>query len=100
MSIVEQYWTGVLRRLQAEVENFNRLIEHQGEKGRENESSLARILERLVPTRYGIGSGLLFDAGGKQSRQMDIVVHEQGDEPALLAQTNQVLFPVANVRAA
>ncbi|MEV4237051.1 DUF6602 domain-containing protein [Nocardia sp. NPDC049737] len=94
MSILEEYWSGVLRRLQAEVDSFNRLIAHQGEKGRENELALARILERLVPARYGIGSGLLIDSQGGYSKQIDIVVYDQADQPALMAQTTQVLFPV------
>ncbi|MFW0786399.1 DUF6602 domain-containing protein [Gordonia sp. CPCC 206044] len=98
MAILEEYWSGVLRRLQAEVDTFNRLIDHQGEKGRENEVSLARVLERLVPSKYGIGSGLLIDSEGSYSKQMDIVVYDHSEEPALLAQTNQVLFPVENVR--
>jgi hypothetical protein len=80
--------------LQAEVDSFNRLIAHQGEKGRENELALARILERFVPAKYGIGSGLLIDSAGGYSKQMDIVVYDQADQPALMAQTNQVLFPV------
>lgn len=98
MSILEEYWSGVLRRLQAEVDTFNRLIDHQATKGGENEVSLARVLERLVPRRFGVGSGLLIDRRGKYSKQMDIVVFDQTDEPALLAQTNQVLFPIENVR--
>jgi hypothetical protein len=28
MGVIDQYWTGVLQRLQAEVEVFNRLIAH------------------------------------------------------------------------
>jgi uncharacterized protein DUF6602 len=99
MSVVEDYWGGVLRRLQAEVDVFNRLIGHMGEMGRENELALARLLQRLVPARYGIGSGLLIDAEGHESRQMDVVVYDQADEPAVFAQTSQVLFPVENVRA-
>jgi hypothetical protein len=98
VAIVEEYWSGVLRRLQAEVDTFNRLVEHQGEKGRENELSLVRLLEGLVPQRYGIGSGLLIDADGRYSKQMDIIVYDRSDEPALMAQTNQVLFPVENAR--
>lgn len=98
MSILEEYWSGVLRRLQAEVDSFNRLINHQGEKGRENELSLSRVLERLVPAKYGIGSGLLIDSRGNYSKQMDIIVYDRSDEPTLMAQTNQVLFPVENVR--
>lgn len=100
MNLIEQYWAGVQRRLQAEVEGFNRLIAHQGEKGRENELSLARLLTSLVPSRYGVGSGLIFDQHGTESSQTDIVLFDAVDEPALLAQTNQVLFPVENVRGA
>lgn len=92
------YWRGVLQRLQAEVENMNYLSTHQGVKGTENEATLSRVLEGLVPTRYGVGSGLVIDACGNSSKQMDLVVYDQGDEPALLAQTNQFLFPVESVR--
>lgn len=99
MSLVEQYWSGVLRRMQAEVDVFNNLINHAGEMGRENELSLARVLSSLVPRRFGIGSGLLIDTFGNDSKQMDIIIYDQTEEPALLAQTNQVLFPVENVHA-
>lgn len=100
MNLIEQYWSGVQRRLQAEVDGFNRLISHQGEKGRENELSLARLLASLAPSRYGVGSGLIFDSHGMVSSQTDIILFESVDEPAILAQTNQVLFPVENVRGA
>lgn len=95
---VSQYWRGVTQRLQAEVEQMNQLITHQGVKGTENELSLARLVQNLVPRRFGVGSGILVDSKGGTSKQMDIVIYEQGNEPALFAQTNQVLFPVENVR--
>lgn len=98
MSHVGSYWRGVTQRLQAEVEQMNQLIEHQGTKGTENELSLARMVQNLIPTRFGVGSGLLIDSRGESSKQMDVVVFERGNEPALFAQTNQVLFPVENVR--
>ncbi|PLV48013.1 hypothetical protein X011_17725 [Mycobacterium tuberculosis variant microti OV254] len=100
VQLISQYWNGVLRRLQAEVEGFNSLISHQGEKGRENELSLARVLSNLIPGRYGVGSGLIFDTEGNESSQTDIVLFDAIDEPAILAQTNQILFPIENVRGA
>jgi hypothetical protein len=99
MAVVEQYWGGVLQRLQAEVDVFNRLIPHPGEQGRENELSLSRLIDSLIPRRYGTGSGILIDALGGESAQTDIVIYNQTDEPAILAQTSQVLYPVENVRA-
>lgn len=98
MNHVGPYWNGVMQRLQAEVEQMNHLIAHQGAKGTENELSLARLVENLIPTRFGVGSGLLVDSTGRSSKQMDLVVYERGNEPGIFAQTNQVLFPVENAR--
>jgi hypothetical protein len=97
--VVEEYWEGVLKRLQAEVDVFSRLVAHQGERGRENELAFARLLEALVPQRYGVGSGLLIDSQDQYSKQMDIVVYDAADEPTVLAQATQLLFPVEQVRA-
>jgi hypothetical protein len=99
MPVVEQYWNGVLRRLQAEVDGFNRLIAHRGEQGRENELALARILQPLVPTRYAVGTGLLIDSHDNVSKQCDVVLFDQADQPRMLAQTTQLLHPVETVRA-
>src|SRR3569833_1360985 len=98
MPMVEEYWSGVLRRMQAEVEVFNELIAHAGEKGRANELTLSQVISRLVPQRYAVGSGILNDSHDNHSSQTDIVIYNQGDEPAVLAQSTQVLFPVENVR--
>lgn len=97
-SIVEQYWTGVAQRLQAEVDVFNELIGHPGEKGRENELSLARLLGNLIPRRLAVGSGVVIDSKGNRSRQSDIIIHDPMDQPTVMSQTNQLLHPVEAVR--
>jgi hypothetical protein len=98
VDLIHVYWQGVLQRLQAEVDQMNQLIAHEGVKGTENEGSLVRLLERLLPARYAVGTGLIIDSSGASSKQMDVVVYEASDEPTILAQTNQVLFPIENVR--
>lgn len=97
MPVVEEYWAGVVQRLQAEVDVFARLVRHHGEKGRENEAALSRLLESFVPARIGVGTGMIIDRHDNYSRQTDIVLFEQSDEPAALAQTTQLLFPVEGV---
>ena len=99
MPVVEEYWAGVVRRLQAEVDVFARLVQHHGEQGRENEAALARILEAFVPRRLGVGTGMVIDRFDRYARQADIVLFEQVDEPAVLAQTTQLIYPVESVRA-
>ncbi|MEW2477519.1 DUF6602 domain-containing protein [Micromonospora gifhornensis] len=96
MSIVETYWSGVSRRLQEEVDTFNRLIGHAAEQGRENEQSLIALMERLLPRSLGIGTGIVIDADGNRSKQTDIIIFDLNNQPTIMAQTNQMLFPVEN----
>lgn len=100
MSTLHAYWSGVLRRLQAEVDAFAQLVHHHGEQGRENEMALARLLTSLIPARFGTGSGLLIDRVDTQSPQTDVIVYELAMEATLFAQTNQVLFPIESCYAA
>lgn len=99
VSVVQEYWGGVRQRLQAEVDIFSRLIRHYGEQGRENEVALSRLLGALVPQRLGLGTGMLIDSKDNYSRQIDLIVYDRADEPTILAQTTQVLYPIENVFA-
>ncbi|MGW2093267.1 DUF6602 domain-containing protein [Promicromonospora sukumoe] len=99
-SIVEKYWHGVLSRLQIEVNTFNELIGHAGEMGRENEQSLARILENLLPPSLGVGTGIIIDSHGNRSKQTDIIVFDRSAQPQIMAQTSQMIFPIEVVRCA
>lgn len=99
MSALEQYWSGVLQRLRAEVDVFAQLVRHMGERGRSNELALARMLEGFVPERVGVGSGVLIDSSDQQSQQTDVILFDQGNQPAVMAQTTQILFPIEVVLA-
>lgn len=99
MPVVEEYWAGVVQRLQAEVDVFARLVRHNATQGQENEAALARLLRAFIPRRYGVGSGMIIDRHDRYSRQTDLVLFEQSDEPAVLAQTTQLLHPVESTRA-
>jgi hypothetical protein len=99
MPVVEEYWAGVVQRLQAEVDVFARLVRHNATQGQENEAALARLLRAFIPQRFGVGSGMVIDRHDQYSRQTDIVLFEQTDEPTILAQTTQLLHPIESVRA-
>ncbi len=98
--IVEKYWAGIARRLQIESGVMNALIPHQGEKGIANELTLSRLVADLLPPSIGVGTGVIFDSTGKTSSQTDIILFDQGQQPRLMAQTNQVMFPIETVRLA
>jgi len=94
---LEQYWSGIGAWMQIQAEAFNDLIEHQGEKGRANELSVASFLAGLLPSNLAIGSGVLVGINGQQSRQCDLVVHEVHKHPRLFAQTAQFIYPADTV---
>ncbi|MFF6948252.1 DUF6602 domain-containing protein [Streptomyces iakyrus] len=100
MNIVEQYWSSAVTRLQTEVEGFNKLIGHAAEQGHENELSLSRLLANLIPKRLGIGGGMIIDNSSKRSKQTDIIIYDLADQPTLMAQSSQVIFPIEVVHAA
>jgi hypothetical protein len=99
MPVVEEYWGGVLQRLQAEVDVFARLVRHYGEQGRANELALTNLLEAFVPGRIGVGTGMVIDRHDRYSRQTDIVLYEQAEEARVLAQATHLLHPVEGVLA-
>ncbi len=79
---------------------MNRHSGHRGEIGRANEASLYALFESLVPTGFGVGSGVIFNALNNRSNQTDVVIFNQVDQPRILAQTTQTLFPIETVAAA
>lgn len=95
--VVEKYWSGVARRLQIEVDSFSRLVNHNGEKGRQNELALSALLSRMLPTSVSVGTGVIIDSYGNESNQTDLIISHSGKQPALLAQTIEVLHPVETV---
>jgi hypothetical protein len=50
-------------------------IPHPGESGRARENVLADYLRRLLPKEFAVDTGFVFDAGGKMSKQIDIVIY-------------------------
>lgn len=94
---VETYWSGVVQRLQAEVDVLNRLVPHRGEQGRANELSLARLIESLLPSDVGVGTGVIIDSNNSASRQIDLIIYDRSSQPQILAQTTQLLFPIETV---
>ena len=100
MNIVEEYWSGAVQRLQVEVDVFNKLIGHAGEQGRENELALTRVLQNLIPRRLGLGSGIIIDRDNQRSKQTNIVIYDSVDQPSIMAQSSQVIYPIEVIHAA
>src|SRR6266852_3018057 len=97
--IISQYYQGIVQQLRSEVDSINSLFQHQGVKGSGNESVLRELLTKFIPKRFGIGTGVVIDRNGTQSRQCDIVIYDTMLYPSLLSLTNVHFFPVDIVYA-
>lgn len=93
-NILEEYYRGIYQQIRGEVNSINSLFHHQGVKGEGNETLLRDLLSRFIPQRYGVGTGVIIDRFGKQSKQIDIVIYDKFFYPSLLSLATVHFFPV------
>ncbi|HCG5532451.1 TPA: hypothetical protein NJ015_004719 [Vibrio parahaemolyticus] len=97
--LISPYFSAVTRALDSEVFLINSLSTHQGVKGSANEQALINILEKFLPKKYSISTGIVIDRHGVQSRQCDIVIYDAFNYPEVFGQTPIKFFPVDFVYA-
>lgn len=89
----------------AATENMARLYElsggvaHDGEKGAFREFFLAELIRPFVPKHFGVGSGVIVDAYGHQSKQSDVVIYDHRLMPPILLSGDRGVFPIDSVLA-
>jgi hypothetical protein len=68
-------------------------ISHSGEKGSFRELLLRGVLASILPPHFGLGSGIVVDKWGRQSRQTDIVIFDKRVIPPVVFQEGHGLYP-------
>lgn len=66
--------------LKNEGRYFSTLSDHQGEKGRLNESHLKNLLRKHLPEKYGIGTGFIVSSktiNDTNNPQIDIIIYDR-----------------------
>ena len=74
-------------------------LTHEGIKGEVNEKHFTEVLRRYLPERYKIASGIVIDATGKTSDQIDVVIYDRFYTPTLLDQQQHSFIPAESVYA-
>lgn len=75
------------------------LVPHSGEEGRLLEEFLRNFLRRILPERFAVGTGLIFDSANNYSSQTDIVIYDRFFNGQILTEFSSVLFPIECVYA-
>jgi hypothetical protein len=76
------------------------IASHPGTKGDDTELNWLRMLEEFLPRRYGVARAFVVDADGKQSEQIDVVIHDRHFSPLLFDVGNSCYIPAESVYAA
>ncbi len=97
--LLSQYFRGITERLRAEIEFISTLFLDTSIVGDGTRQLLRDLVTRFLPARYGVGTGVVIDRQGNQSRLCDIVVYDKTYYPSLLALEAAHLFPVDFVYA-
>lgn len=96
---MQRHYAGLTSQMLAEIESISEQMHHQGEKGRNNELVLAEFLKQHLPSRYTVSSGKVVAAGGRESGQVDIIIHDRMYTPAFVLARAWSLVPVESVLA-
>ncbi len=76
-----------------------KLIPHPGELGTGREEVVRDFLRKHLPKRFGVSTGFVFDAQGKVSRQIDVVVYDAYLCPSFETVGGKMFFPCESVVA-
>ena len=92
--ILNQYYKGIHGQINSKVQQINQLFNHNGLKGEGNEHVIRDLIRDFLPKKYGIGSGIIIDKNGNQSRQCDIIIYDNHNYPELLSMSSSKFYPI------
>ncbi|MBI2638666.1 hypothetical protein HYW83_03695 [Candidatus Peregrinibacteria bacterium] len=95
--MLKKFYQSKVEEIRLKYENVCNFVEHNGEKGNENELILIDFLKDFLPKSYSIGRGFIIDSEGNTSNQCDIVIYDNFYNPNLIRLNSITYFPVESV---
>lgn len=74
-------------------------IHHHGEMGAAFEKGWRDMLSDYLPKRYCVAKAFVIDSHGRQSQQLDLVIHDRQFSPFLFNQHDALYIPAESVYA-
>lgn len=96
--MITQYLKDSAENMWQAFNGLSSYISHPGVKGESRENIVIEFLEKFLPKKYSITSGIIISAEGGQSKQQDIIIYDALTSPVIC--TDQYsLIPVESVYA-
>jgi hypothetical protein len=95
---IQSYTTAKIASALTELKSVSK-VKHPLLTGELRESFITNLLNHFIPERYGIGSGVIVNPFGKQSKQWDIIIYDKDILPTFVFEMSRGLFPAEAVLA-
>lgn len=97
-TLIQKYSTALVRSLIEKIESLSDL-DHKLAKGELRELFVADILKQFLTSQFDIGSGIVINQKGEQSRQTDIIIYDRRILPPFIKEQHLGVFPAESVLA-
>jgi hypothetical protein len=74
-------------------------VSHPTEKGDISEEAWAKLLNKLLPSRYQVSKASIVDCRGGRSQAIDVVIHDRHFSPLVFRDGKTLLLPAESVYA-
>lgn len=95
---IRQYFTALVKSAIGISDAFTN-IEHNVTKGVLRECIVSDILSAILPSQFGVGSGIIVNGNGDHSNQTDIVIYDSRILAPIIQKHNLGLYPIESVIA-
>lgn len=97
-TLIQQHMSAIIKGFIAEAEALKNL-KQKGLKGRLRELFTSRILSKLLTSQFGIGSGVIINQSGDQSKQIDVIIYDRRILPPFIEEQKLGVYPAESVLA-
>lgn len=97
-SPIQQHTSALVKSFIEEVNSLKNLNQTTL-KGRLIELFMSRILLRFLTSQYGIGTGVIINQKGDQSKQIDIIIYDKRTLPPFIQEKEIGVYPAESVLA-
>ena len=84
----------VAQQMRSELEKARKAIKHPGLKGSSLEEAFRSFLRDYLPRSLDVSTGILIDASGNDSRQLDVIISDSAKTPIFYRSGGMRVIPV------
>lgn len=97
-TLIKDYSTSLVKALFEKVKSIRKL-NHKLTKGELRELFLNDLLLNFLTDQFGVGTGVIIDSYGEESKQIDIIIYDKRILPAIIKNSNLGTYPIESVLA-